>query len=142
MDSAYMGNIMAIIGHEVWGINMVGTAQANHIGANIAPKIATMKKGTYKIVCWQHKTQTLCFAVWSDNALVKTLSNFHGLDILKAGMGVMRKQRDNNSKQVSNRMVVPRPAQTKDYCKTFHLIDKRNGAEVNYDLGGESWLHN
>ena len=29
MDSAYMGDIMAMIGRDVWRINMVGTAQAN-----------------------------------------------------------------------------------------------------------------
>jgi hypothetical protein len=32
IDSAYMGNIMAMIGRNVWHINMVGTAQANHTG--------------------------------------------------------------------------------------------------------------
>ncbi len=37
---------------------------------------------------------------------------------------------------------MPCPAQTKDYCATFHLIDKGNGAEVNYNLGGKSSLHN
>jgi hypothetical protein len=49
MDSAYMGNIMAMIGHEVWGINLVGTAQANHVGANISAKVATMKKGHMRV---------------------------------------------------------------------------------------------
>jgi hypothetical protein len=34
------------------------------------------------------------------------------------------------------------PVQTQDYCNTFHLIDKGNGAEVNYNLGGKSRLHN
>ncbi len=34
------------------------------------------------------------------------------------------------------------PAQTWDYCETFHLIDKGNGEESNYDLGGKSRLHN
>ena len=37
---------------------------------------------------------------------------------------------------------VPCPAQTQDYCETFHQIDKGNGAEANYDLGGKSHLHN
>jgi hypothetical protein len=37
---------------------------------------------------------------------------------------------------------VPCPAQTRDYCKTFHLINKGNGAEANYDLVGKSCLHN
>jgi hypothetical protein len=142
MDSAYMGNIKAMMGHEVWGINMVETAQANCVGANFAAKVATMRKGMYKSVCWQHKTQPLCFAVWLNNALVKTLLHFHGPEILEAGMGVMQKQRDSNGKREMHWTEVPCPAQTKDYCKTFHLIDKGNGAEANYDLGGKSWLHN
>ena len=32
--------------------------------------------------------------------------------------------------------------QTRDYCATFHLIDKGNGAEASCNLGGKSWLHN
>ena len=44
MDSAYMGDIMAMIGHNVWGINMVGTEQPNHVGANITDHISKLKK--------------------------------------------------------------------------------------------------
>jgi hypothetical protein len=40
MDSAYMGDIMTMIGRNVWRINMVGTAQGNNTGAK------SMKKGT------------------------------------------------------------------------------------------------
>jgi hypothetical protein len=29
MDSAYMGDIMAQIGREIWGMNMIGTVQCN-----------------------------------------------------------------------------------------------------------------
>ena len=29
MDLAYMGNIMAQVGHEVWDVNIVGTVQNN-----------------------------------------------------------------------------------------------------------------
>ncbi|KAL3774011.1 LOW QUALITY PROTEIN: hypothetical protein ACHAW5_004861 [Stephanodiscus triporus] len=83
MDNTYMGNIMAMIGHDVWRINMVATVHANHTGTNIdCTKL--MKKGTYKsICCWQ----LLCFAVWSDNALIQKLLNFHSLEILEAGIG-------------------------------------------------------
>ncbi len=70
MDSAYMGDIMAMIGRNMWCINMVGTAQANCTGANINCT-KPMKKRTYNSVCWQHVWQSLCFTVWSDNA--KTL---------------------------------------------------------------------
>ncbi len=141
MDSAYMGNIMVMIGHNVWRINMVGTAQANRTGANV-DCTKSMKKGTYGAVCWQHTWQSLCFAVWSDNALVRTLSNFHGPMILEAGRGVLQKKRGNNGKQERMKTEVPCPAQMRDYCKTFHLINEGNGAEANYDLGGKSRLHN
>jgi hypothetical protein len=80
--------------------------------------------------------------MWSDNALVKSLSNFHGPEIFKAMMGVMQKQRDSNGKQERHRTEVPCLAQPKDYCETFHLIDKGNGAEAYYGLGGKSRLHN
>ncbi len=53
-----------------------------------------MKKGTYAAICWQHVWWLLCFAMWSDNALVQTLSNFHQPKILEAGMGVLWKKRD------------------------------------------------
>ncbi len=72
MDSAYMGDIMVMIGHDMWCINMVGTVQANHTGANI-DCTKFMKKGTYNSVCCQHVWQSLCFAAWSNNALVRTL---------------------------------------------------------------------
>ena len=34
------------------------------------------------------------------------------------------------------------PQQNKEYSKTFHLIDKGNGAEANYDMGGHRKFHN
>ena len=62
--------------------------------------------------------------------------------ILEAGRGVLQKKRDSNEKRERTKTEVSSPAQTRDYCKTFHLIDKENGAEANYDLGGKSRLHN
>jgi len=136
MDSAYMGNIMLMIGRDVWRINMVGSAQSNRTGADI-DCTKSMKKGTYDAICWQHVCRSLCFAVWSDNALVRTLSNFHGPEILEAGMGVLRKKRDKDGKRERHKTDVLCPAQTKDYCNTFYLIDKGNGVEALYNLGGE-----
>ncbi len=141
MDSTYMGDIMAMIGRDVWRINMVGTAQVNRTGANI-DCTKSMKKGTYSSVSWQHVWQSLCFAMWSDSALVRTLLNFHGPEILEAGMGVLQKKRDSNGKRERTKTEVLCPEQMRDYCNTFHLIDKGNGAEENYDLGGKSHLHN
>jgi hypothetical protein len=90
MDSAYMGDIMAMIGRDVWRIKMVETAQANRTSAN-ANCTKSIKKGTYGTVCWQHTWRSFCFVVWLDNALVRTLSNFHGPMILKAGRGCCKR---------------------------------------------------
>ncbi len=54
----------------------------------------------------------------------------------------MQKQQDDDGKWERHRMEVPCLAQTKHYCNTFHLIDKGNGVEANYNLGGKIWLHN
>ena len=37
---------------------------------------------------------------------------------------------------------VPCPEQQKDYSETFHLIDKGNGKESKYDMGGQTKGHN
>ncbi len=37
---------------------------------------------------------------------------------------------------------MPCPVQTKEYCKTFHLIDKGNGREAKYDMAGATRSHN
>ncbi len=137
MDCVHMGDIMAMIGCDVWCIDMVGMAQANGTGANIN-YTNSIKKVTCNSVCWQHVWQSLCFAVWSDNALVRMLSNFHGPEILKAGMGVLQKKRDSNGKRERTKTGVPCPVQTRDNCNTFHLIGNRNGAEANYNQGGRA----
>jgi hypothetical protein len=77
MDSAYMGDILTQVGHSEWKINMVGTAQANCTRAEVKEELNKIKRGTYESLCFQHRTKSLCFAFWSDNNLVKTLSNFH-----------------------------------------------------------------
>ncbi len=80
--------------------------------------------------------------MWSDNALVRTLSNFNGPMILEVGSGVLQQKRDGDEKQERTKTEVPCTAQTQDYCKTFHLTDRGNWAEANYDLGGKIRLHN
>ena len=44
MDSAYMGDIMAHIGWEECLINMVGTSQSNHTGADVKDVKEAMKR--------------------------------------------------------------------------------------------------
>ena len=71
---------MAQVSRKIWKINMVGTIQANRTGAPMAAFLKTppiMKKRTYEYKMWQHNTRSLVAAVWSDNGLVKTLSNYH-----------------------------------------------------------------
>ena len=117
---------------------MVGTAQLNRTGANVKNIIDKLKIGTYKSHFWQHKSLNLVFAAWSDNAIVKTLSNHHCPEVLQAESGLMRRGKDNSGSGEMNKKAVPCLAQTKEYCKTFHLIDKGNGKEAKYDMAGKS----
>ena len=64
MDSAYMGDIMAQIGREVWGFNFVGTSQTNRTGVPAKEDKKLMKVETYKSVMYQHKTEPLVYAMW------------------------------------------------------------------------------
>ena len=66
--------------HDIWKINMAGTIQFNQTDAPMTVSVKgrqAMKKKTYEYKMWQHKTQPSVAAVWSDNNLVKTLSNYH-----------------------------------------------------------------
>ena len=142
MDSAYMGDIMAQIGRDEWKMNMVGTAQSNRTGANVKDIINKMKVGTYESCFWQHNNKNLVYAAWSDNAIVKTLSNFHRALSLDAINGVMRRGKDENGSREMKQKALPCPTQTKEYCETFHLIDKGNGREAKYDMAGATRSHN
>ncbi len=51
-----------------------------------------MKVGTYKSIVWEHNTKNLVYAAWSDNDIIKTLSNYHGATILEVGDGMMQKE--------------------------------------------------
>ena len=55
---------------------------------------------------------------------------------------MMRRGKDNGGSREMKQKAVPCPAQTKEYCKTFHLIDKGNRKEEKYDMAWKSWLHN
>ena len=143
MDSAYMGDIMGQIGREEWEINMVGTCQSDRTGAGPTAKEAKakMKPGTYESVLFQHRDKPLCYAMWSDNNIVKTLSNFHKPEILQVGDEVLRRKKVDGVRE-ANKTDVSCPVQQRDYSKTFHLIGKGNGKESNYDMGGQTKGHN
>ena len=116
-------------------MNMVGTAQTNRTGAPAAADVQKLKVGTYESIFWQHRMLNLCYIVWPDNNKVKTLSNFQIPDVLEVGSGMLRKMRV-DGKRDRDKSEVPCPVQMKDYCETFHLIDKGNGAEAHYGMGG------
>ena len=85
---------MALIARNAWKINMVGTIQANCTGIPMAASVKgpqAIKKKTYEQKMWQHNTQSLVTAVWPDNNLVKTLSNYHQQQLLAASMMRRRK---------------------------------------------------
>ena len=112
-----------------------GTSNENRTGADVKEEKNGMKKGTYDIVMFQHKTEALNYAMWSDNNIVRTLSNFHSPEILSEGL--KRKRKVDGVRECAQ-TPVPCPKQNKDYSETFHLIDKGNGAEVKYHISLES----
>ena len=132
MDSAYMGDIMAQIGRHEWKFNMVGTTNENRTGADAKEDRKAMKKGTYDSIMYQHDSEALVFAMWSDNNIVRTLSNFHSPEVVQDGL--QRKRKVDGLRERAQ-TPVPCPIQNKDYSETFHLIDKGNGAEFKYNIG-------
>jgi hypothetical protein len=64
MDSAYMGDIMALIGRHEWLTNMVGTTNENRTGADATEERKAMKKCTYESIFFQHKKHPLVYAMW------------------------------------------------------------------------------
>ena len=147
MDSAYMGDSMALIGRHIWKINMVGTVQTKRTaGGDVycddLQEKRTMKLqiGSYDSRFYQHATEPLTYAVWSDNNYVKTLSNFHSPTI---AVGGLQRRRYNlaTKKRDIRQSAVDCPEQMKDYCNTYHWIDKGNANEAKFALGGESHQH-
>ena len=64
MDSAYMGDIMALIGRKEWLINMVGTTNENRTGTDAKEEKKRMKKCNYESIFFQHKNEPLVYAMW------------------------------------------------------------------------------
>ena len=144
MESAYMGDAMCQVGREEWGLNMVGTVQANRTGGgSLGAEAIDQKeilKGSHQSLLYQHNTKHLTYAVLADNNFVRTLSNFHSPTILEGG--IRRRRRDPLTKRRDrDPSDVNCPNQQKTYCDTYHLIDKGNGVEAKYDLSTESHLH-
>ena len=102
----------------------------------------SFKRGIDESIIFQHKDKPLCFALWSGNSVVKTLYGFHYPIVCAEGVGVLQKKRGEDGRRDQHRTEVSFPQQNKYYSKTFHLIDKGNGAEEKYDMGGHSKGHN
>ena len=117
-------------------MNMVGRVQVNCTGSDkkvVCDAMKATRKGTHESSMWQHNKLPLVFTAWTDNAIVKNLSNFHSPVIIQDG--VQCQCRIAGVRQ-RNPVGVTVPEQAKDYCETFHRIDKGNGAEEKYDLEG------
>ena len=82
-------------------------------------------KGVHTPDMQQHNELSLVFPAWSDNAVVKLLSNFHSPIIIPNG--VQRRIKIDKVRQ-RDLVGVPVPLQQKDYSETFHKVDKGNGA--------------
>ena len=141
MDLAYMGDLMAQIGREIWKCNLLGTCQSNRVGAEIGPTKKAIKRGTYEAVQFQHNTKDLNVAVWSDNNIVSTLSNYHSPVFLDVGQGMRRQKKDKSGTRERNQLEVKCPKQNKDYSNGFRKINSSNMKEQRYGLTFESKTH-
>tara|TARA_B110001450_G_C17331091_1_gene363491 strand:- start:195 stop:566 length:372 start_codon:yes stop_codon:yes gene_type:complete len=72
-------------------------------------------------------------AVWLDNNLVKTLSNYHQSQIIPSGM--TRKKIGDNGIREKDATLVNAPMQNVNYSDTYYQIDKSNQIEARYVLG-------
>jgi hypothetical protein len=86
MDSAYMGDSMCQIGRDVWKFNFIGTCQNDRETSEESWDVRNK-------IFFQHQMKNLVFALWANNNIVKTLSNFHSPELLEAGSGVLQRQR-------------------------------------------------
>ena len=96
------------------------------------------RKGNHESHLWQHNNLPFVFAAWNNNAVVKSLSNFHSPIIIQDG--VQQRIKINKVRQ-RNPVGVPVPLQQKEYAKTFHKIDKGNSAKAKYYMGGNRYVY-
>ena len=62
---------------------MVGTIQYSCTGADVTATYHSMVVRSHKLCVWQHNTLPLYVAAWADNAVIKTLSNFHNAVVIE-----------------------------------------------------------
>jgi hypothetical protein len=104
-------------------------------------KAKEIEIGSHESLIYQHNTKPLLYCVWGDNNFVKTLSNFHSPVILRGAMKRKKRNRQTKRRREREQSDVNCTEQQIDYCDTYHLIDKGNGADAHYYLCIESHLH-
>ena len=77
---------------------------------------------------WQLNTESLVAAVWSDNNLVKMLSNYHEPKIVPAGM--LRRKNGPDGVSEKDQSEVDAPIQNIENSDTYYQIDKSNQIEA------------
>ena len=121
-----MSDIMAQIGWFEWVINTIDTTQVNNTWSDIKATGDKMEKGTYESNLWQHNDLPFVFFAWSNNTIVKSLSNFYSPVIILDG--VQQQIKINKIRQYKQ-IHIPVPLQDKKYSKMFYLINKGNGTK-------------
>ena len=122
-----MGELAALVGLEVWKINMVGTLQCNHTAAGKEVKAhrTKMKVGTYEYYFFQHRTPPVVVALWVNNNTVTTFSNYHSLIIFEESSGVRRRRKVDKVRE-REKTDIKYPDQNCVYSSQFHWINKGN----------------
>ena len=92
-----------------------------------------MKNKTYEYKMSQHNIQSSVAAIWSDNNLVKTLSNYHEPQVVPARM--MRWKIGPDGVREKDQSKVNDPLQNANYSDTYYQIDKSNQIEARSVLG-------
>ena len=92
----------------------------------------------YEAVMWQHDSEFLLYVIWSCNNCVCTLSNIHTPKVVDGGL---KRKRKIDGVCERDPAPVPCPQQNIDYLEIFNIINKGNGVEAKYELGGQSKTH-
>jgi hypothetical protein len=72
---------------------------------------------------FQNENKKLTYTMWADNAIVKTLSNFHSPNILEVGSGVLRRRQVDGIREQSQTEV---PCHTMcNALASFYTTDRR-----------------
>lgn len=91
-----------------------------------------MKKGMHKLDMWQRKELPSVFVTWSDNNIVKILSNYHTPFVVQRGLESRIKMM-NYVNKFKHLLSVHTPSYQVKYFESFALIDKEYRFKSKYD---------